>query len=133
MKNLLLLFASAFLFALPALAQKTPKLDFGKKITDATPPPLAQSPAEKRAGTDVRDEGLKGKVKRVIEHTQDAGSRKRIIDEENFYDETGNLTKTVHYDEGYPQFVTVWGYVDGMRVNRSGDIAYAPGEKPVSI
>lgn len=114
------------------IAQKAPKVDFAKKIADATPESLPQSPVESgRPSTDAKDDGLKGNVKSVLSYFLD-GPKKKTPDSEAYYDEAGNETKHVSYDEGYPVVVIVYGYVDGMRVLRSGDITYAEGERPES-
>lgn len=135
MKHLVLSVALVMISVLSTVstpAQKTKKPDFAKKIAEATPQALPQSPVDNRPSTDARDEGLKGKVKGVTTFIQSAGTHKRVPDGESYYNEIGNLTTVVHYDEGFPHVVTVFGYVDGMRVNRSGDVAYEPGEKPPS-
>jgi len=131
--RLLLLTCLVVLFLIAnAPAQKVVKVDFAKKIADATPEALPQSPIEKRPSTDARDDGIKGKVKSVIEYTVEAGRVKRELYAEKYYNENGNLIRSVSYGEGYPDSVVVYGYVDGMRVRRSGDIEYAKGEKPLS-
>ena len=44
-------------------------------------------------------------------------------------DEDGNLVRSVAYnDQGYPRGVGVYGYIDGMRVNRWGPVVYFDGE-----
>lgn len=138
MKTLALLFAFALMFVAPSAAQRKaasltkPRVDFVKKIADATPEPLPQSPTDGRAQTDARNENLKGKVKSVVEHSLDNRDAKpvRKLYKQDYYNESGNVVTSVDYDEGYPSTVTVFGYVDGMRVSRSGDVVYAPGEKP---
>ena len=138
MKNLILLFACLLLLTSPLAAQrkaavsKKPKVDLARKIADATPAQLPQSPTDGRPRTDAQDENLKGNVKSVIEHNADNRDARpaRKLYKEDHYNETGNRVTTVDYHEGYPSAVTVFGYVDGMRVSRSGDIAYAKGEKP---
>ena len=110
------------------LGQKVNKVDFAKKIAEATPPKLPQTPVEKRGGTDAGDKNLKGKVKSVAAYFIE--NSKKQVSEENYYDENGNLTIAINYDDGYPDSVTVYGYLDGMRVLRSNDVTYAPGEKP---
>jgi hypothetical protein len=121
-----------FIASSPLSAQKVATVDFAKKIAEATPDVLPQSPAEKRPSSDARDIGLRGKIKSVLEYTQDADSMKRIKSDEDYYDENGNQVMGVSFDDGYPVSVAVWGFLDGMRVMRSRDITYAPGEKPAS-
>lgn len=132
MKPFLLAVVCLSIVVLPeiASAQKVRKVDFAKKIAEATPPELPQSPIADRAGTDARDTGLKGRVKSVIETTQEAGKRTRDGYKDAYYNESGNLIKTVDYSDGYPDSVTVYGFIDKMRVTRSRDVTYAEGEKP---
>lgn len=120
-----------FLLAVSAsFAQPKPKVDLAKKIADATPAELPQSPVPTSVSNDARDEGLKGKVKSVIEFNQEAGLRQRELDEESYFNEGGNLTGQVYFNEGYLSSIIVYGYVDGMRVSRIGHVRYEPGEKP---
>lgn len=132
MKSLLIFLTCAFLLVYSLSGQTARKIDLEKKIKEATPPELPQSPVGKWPSTDARDEGLKGNVKSLIEYTQGAGSRKRLLEKASYYDKTGYLTKSILYDEGYPSHVLVYGFLDGMRVNRSTEIIYADGEKPAS-
>jgi hypothetical protein len=133
MKKLpLLLLCIVGLSTASVIAQKAPKVDFAKKIADATPEALPQSPIESgRPSSDAKDDGLKGNVKSVLSYFLDE-PKKKTPDSEAYYDEAGNETKHVSYDEGYPVVVIVYGYVDGMRVLRSGDVTYAEGERPES-
>ena len=124
----LALFFFAIFCSEQASAQKVKKVDIPKKIAEATPPELPQSPVEPRVSTDAKDEGLKGKVKSVVDYSLEAG--KRSIGEENYYNSDGNLIRSISYDEGFPESVTVYGFVNGMRVSRSGDVKYKSGEKP---
>jgi hypothetical protein len=117
------------IFAGLTVAQ-TKKVDFAKKIKEATPEALPQSPIAAKLKSDAQDNNLKGKVKSVIEYTQDAGKSKRELYSEEYYDEKGNFIKTVDYLQGYPESVTVWGYIDGDRVIKSNHIQYAEGERP---
>src|SRR5262249_49545380 len=92
------------------------------------PAELPQPPVEKRVSTDARDEGLKGKVRSVVEYSMEAA--KKTVDKEDYYNSDGNLIRSVDYDNGYPETVSVFGFVDGMRVSRSGTVHYQPGEEP---
>jgi hypothetical protein len=111
-------------------AQKLKKVDFAKKIAEAAPAELPQSPGDDRAGNDARDAGLKGKVKSVIETNQEVGTRIRDPYKDDYYNDSGNLIKTIEYTDGYPESVTVYGFIDKMRVTRSREVTYAEGEKP---
>lgn len=131
MKNILLLGACAFALASLSVAQQKPKIDFSKKIADATPKSLPQNSTVKKLSSDANDDNLKGKVKSVIEYSQEAGKAREISSEE-YFDENGNLVKGVSYEEGYPEGVAVWGYIDDERVSMSGDVQYNEGERPAS-
>lgn len=138
MKILAVLFVFAVVLVVPSASQRKaaprtkPKVDLAKKIAGATPEPLPQSPTDGRLQTDAKDVNLKGKVKSVVEHNLDNRDAKpvRKLYKEDYYNESGNVVTSVDYDDGYPSTVTAFGYVDGMRVSRSGDVVYAPGEKP---
>jgi len=106
-----------------------PKVDLAKKIADATPAALPQGPRTGKPRSDAQDENLRGKVKSVIEYSQEPGGA-RVIDHEKYFDEDGYLIREIEYDEAYPSSVTVWGFVDGVRVSKTNEIEYAKGEKP---
>jgi YD repeat-containing protein len=104
-----------------------------KKIADSMPAPLAQSPADGRPRTDAQDENLRGKVKSVAYRFTDAGSSdypKLRLMREDFYDGSGNRVRGVDWDDTWPTVVTVFGYIEGMRVSRSRIVEYAAGERP---
>lgn len=133
MKNISRLFVSILILIVgfcgeQVNAQKVKKVDLAKKIADATPKELPQYPVEVRPSTDSKDESLTGKVKSVVDYSMEAG--KRFVDAEQYFDASGNLIRSIDYQEGYPERVTVYGYVDGMRVSRTADVVYAQGEKP---
>lgn len=119
-------------FLIFGYAQKSPKVDFAKKIQEATPQALPQEPVAKKLKSDAQDKNLKGKVKSIIEYTQESGKTVREIYSEEYYNENGNLVKEISYDEGYPSSVTLWGYIDGNRVNTSNFITYTKKERPPS-
>ena len=100
-----------------------------KRLEEATPKSLPQTPVVKKLKTDAQDDGLKGKVKFVSLSQEDltgswnvAGIKKSIDD---FYDEKGSKTKRIFYDyKGNPMTITVYGYIDGMRVSNSGSLYF---------
>lgn len=102
------------------------------KIEEATPKVLPQEPITAKLKTDAQDKNLKGKVKSVIEETQDSSSKKRELDSEEYYNEFGNLTKEISYSEGYPNNITVYGYIDGRRVLNSNYIDFDDDQRPPS-
>jgi hypothetical protein len=112
-------------------AQQTlPKVDFAKKIAEATPPALPQSPVPKTIGNDLRDRGFKGNVKRVVTSSATLAVPEPTIESEQEYDSTGKLTKSGTYYAGFPHEVTVYGFIDGQSVSRSKLVTYTVGERP---
>lgn len=99
-------------------------------IAENTPKELPQTPAVARPLTDARENNLKGKVKTVIEESQDSPKAAREFYSEDDYDESGNLIKQISFFEGYPDEVTAWGWIDGARVSRGESIEYALDEGP---
>jgi len=124
------LFADAHAQGKPA-AVKPVKVDFAQKIADATPAALPQSPAPDRSSTDAIDNGLKAKVKSVIEYMDQPG-KPRETREEQYYGEDGNLIRSVSYMEGYPNSVSVYGYLDNFRVEKLNFVEYLPGERQLN-
>lgn len=131
-KQIFIGFLLLTLLSVFGFAQKTPKVDFAKKIQEATPQELPQKPVAKKLKSDAQDNNLKGKVKSVIEYSQESGKKTREIYSEDYFNEDGNLIKNVTYDEGYPRNVTVWGYIDGHRVSKSSYITFTEKERPPS-
>src|SRR3954454_7877754 len=74
--------------------QKKPKVDLAKKISEATPQSLPQSPRGDREKTDADDNNLKGKVKSVVQYS--LGKKgDREIESEEYYNEGGDLVREV--------------------------------------
>lgn len=65
-KTIFALILGISVFATVGLAQEKLTPELWRRIDSEGPKPLPQSPAVKRETTDAEDEGLKGKVKRVI-------------------------------------------------------------------
>src|SRR3982750_857770 len=130
MKNIIFFTACVLCLATAVIAQK-PKADIAKKIATATPAALPQAPKDARVSTDAQEANLKGKVKSFAEYIIDYenGKTEKTLLKEEFYGEDGNLIRAVDYHEnGYPRGVAVYGYIDGMRVNRWGPVVYFDGE-----
>lgn len=108
-----------------------------KKVRENTPAPLPQTPAPKKAKSDAADENLKGKVKEVFQESQFiSGPRAgtpRKKDSEDYYNEAGNLTKSIRYSDtnGLPREITAYGYLKGFRVSKTNVIHF--GERPPGI
>lgn len=96
-----------------------------QKTDDLPPLELPQTPAVPRAGSDARDEHLKGKVKHILEEavylpdSDGSKGKPRHKNSEFFYNERGDLVKT-QYFTGIPQTI-VYGFIDGARVSLSRD------------
>lgn len=131
-KQISVAFSLLFVFSFIGYAQKTPKVDFAEKIREATPQSLPQEPVAVKLKTDAQDKNLKGKVKSVIKDDLDLKTKKREREEEEYYNEAGNLTKGVSYDDGYPSSVTIWGYIEGQRVLKNNYISFSDDERPPS-
>jgi hypothetical protein len=131
-KKITFILLSLAAFSICVVAQKTPKVDFRKKIAEATPKALPQAPAAKKLKSDAQDKNLKGKVKSIIEYSRSSEDNIRKLFAEEYYNASGNLIKDVSYDNGYPTTVTVWGYIDGNRVSKSGSITLTDEERPPS-
>lgn len=107
-----------------------------KRVEAATPTPLPQSPVLKRVTSDADEDGLRGRVKVVVEDVEYAPSespvRGRKPSSVSHYDEQGNLTKQLSYDyRGNPYDIEAYGYVDGKRVSKSNLIRYEYDPPPM--
>jgi hypothetical protein len=116
-------------FAAGVLAQSAPKIDFDKKVREATSV-LPQTPVVKKLRSDAEDQKFKGKVKSVIIDSDYINGTKRVRSGEQYFDESGNLVKEISFFEGYPDEVTVWGYIDGWRVSKTSVVNYDPKQLP---
>ena len=93
------------------------------------PPPLPQTPVVLRLTSDAEDEGFKGKIKKVVEESEDSSGTwgvqgRKMSSVENF-DEKGALTQSDDYDsQGNPFQITVYGYINGKRVSNSKTTNY---------
>jgi hypothetical protein len=142
MKRIFLYLLLLFLCSIIVFAQKITKVDYTKKIVEATPKSLLQSPVVKRLTSDAQDDGLKGKVKSLVEEREGLtgiekpiGKRLSLIAD---FDEWGNYLKQVNFEyRGRPYNVTVYGYIDNQRVSLSNSINFGDelfvamlGDKP---
>lgn len=93
-----------------------------KRIQDATPKPLPQSPRTPKVTSDAADEGLRGKVQKIVEEREDLsgtwsqqGRNFRSITD---FDERGDYLKRVSFgSNGSPYEVNVYGFLEGSRVS----------------
>lgn len=97
-----------------------------KKLAEATPPAFAD--AESTGSSDAAIDRVKGEVKSIlleIEETDATGVTKRRRSSETFFNRRGDKTKQIYYNYfGDPQTVTIYGYIDGDRVSKTGVINY---------
>ncbi len=95
---------------------------FRQLADQITPAPLTEPAPNKRLTNDLQDFRLNGRVKAVItEEEKFAGTElfeDRARTSVDFYDESGNLTKSEQYSGGLPQAVRMYGYVKGDRAYR---------------
>jgi hypothetical protein len=109
-----------------------------EEVAKAEPSPLPQQPIAQRVGSDASDNGLHGRVKTVLEESQDLSGTwsvqtKKRNSLEN-YNEQGNLMRRERYDyKGNLDDITVYGYIDGNRVSQSKTISREYNPPPVKI
>jgi hypothetical protein len=116
---------SGFVFA-----QSTISPDVAKQIEKAAPKALPQAPVVPKLKSDAEDDNLKGKVKNVTQEKEyldeDSDLKGRYFDTLTDYNEAGNRTKLVVYVLEAPFAISVYGYIDGMRVVDSKPVSDVP-------
>lgn len=111
------------------LDRTTAQAAIAKKLADATPKDLPQSPIVAKLKSDTEDRNLKGSVKSVLTEQafyglNDSLKKKRQSILEEFSD-GGRITKKIEFDSyGNPYKVQVYGYIAGKNVSRIGKISY---------
>ena len=122
---LLLLF-----FSVVINAQTTLKPEYAKKIEEATPKALPQTPVSSdKLTSDAEDQNLKGKIKSLVQEREgltgvEKPIGKRLMNISNF-DEQGNLLKEINFEyRGRPVNVLVYGYIDKARVSASNSVNF---------
>jgi hypothetical protein len=87
-----------------------------------TPSPLPQEASSLKMTSDLQDWGLKGKIKQIITEKEDYFGTElfdvRNIESVDYYNEQGNLVKSISSPGGIPTGVRVYGYLSGERVYR---------------
>lgn len=111
------------------------KAEIQRRFEEAAPNELPQEPKLKNWQSDAQEENLKGKVKKIIEEDEtianDPNQTNRKLSETREYNKDGNLTKAVRIDyRGNPDSITVYGFIDGKRVSKSGYIKYSYNPPP---
>jgi hypothetical protein len=131
------LILSLIIAACFAAAQPSKQVDAARKIEEAEPKALPQSPVVKKLTSDAQDRSLKGNVKLVIEETEyltkTSESQSRIPVFETYFNEAGMLVKEITYNaKGNPSKIDVYGYLDGARVASSAKIKYESQTQPAT-
>lgn len=90
--------------------------------------PVLQARPAILLGNDIQAAGLKGNVCSAIDEVWPKSSAGRDLDRESYYDPSGNLLREVTYNQGYPQEITQWGWIDGKRISSTRTIFYLPPE-----
>lgn len=99
-------------------------------LHENTPEALPFAPRQARPANDLAHASLKGWVRATFEEQQESPKSSREQFSETHYDTEGYLVQQITYASGYPSEVTVWGWIDGMRVSNSNWISYPIGEEP---
>lgn len=91
--------------------------------------PLPQEPKASKQVTDTVDEGLRGKVKLLIQERSEISKSGSVQPKQLSYlalfDEGGNFVQRDYYDYmGNPYRISAYGYIDGKRVSQSRSIVY---------
>jgi hypothetical protein len=103
-----------------------------EKIDQATPAALPQVTAVKKERSDAKDDDLKGKIKTVTEESEDLtggpwSKYGRHFASITDYDTRGDRLKSVSFNgDGVASTVTVYGYIDGARVDKSASVRPNP-------
>ena len=131
-----LAFKALDIFKILSEAEVATKL--AELVKKAEPDPLPQTPVAQRAGSDARDFGFHGRIKTVLEESQDLSgtwsvqTRKR--DSLENYNEQGNLVRRESYDyKGNLSEIWVYGYIDGSRVSNFNSIRREYNPPPASV
>lgn len=106
------------------ISQTEVDVELARRYEAMKPSPLPQTPVFSRPTSDAHDEGLKGKVKKVTEESEDRSGtwavQGRKMASVEYYDQNGALTQRDLFDsQGNPSEITVYGYLDGKRVSSS--------------
>lgn len=99
-------------------------------ISENAPKELPQAPRPPRPANDLQENGLKGKVSKVVEKEQGSSKDPAELWNEQNFDAEGDLVGTISYLAGFPHHLARWGWVDKMRVKTEASISYGFGEGP---
>lgn len=84
-------------------------------IREAEPAALPQDVPTGVRPTDAIEMALKGDVKHVSESVEDGMSKRLVPISEQSLSRLGYLTRKVTYNEGFPESIANYGWVDGVR------------------
>ncbi len=100
-----------------------------KKVEEATPKPLPQTPFVESVRPNAEDVKLKSNIKSIVTEWQGlsgkSADRPRRLSSEMYYNEQGSLIKEIRYNyAGLPFLIDVYGYIDNKSVSKHGFIKY---------
>ena len=99
-------------------------------IGEYTPDPLPLELPANLPPSDTTELHLHGMVKRVRESKEGKSPADRTFTHEINFDENGFVTSETSFVDGFPDVITAWGWVSGLRVNREISVAYPGGDGP---
>jgi hypothetical protein len=141
-------FVKRRIYVITLLTKNAEDLSFSRRIIDSfrllnraertvaiigeyAPPALVQERPILLPLPDSTNLGLQGAVRRVRDFEQHTEQKDLEIVQETHFDENGFTTGEIAFNEGYPDIITSWGWVNGERVNLQAAVNYPPDEGPV--
>ncbi len=111
------------------ISQAEIETELQKKYESMKPAPLPQTPVVPKLKSDAEDENLKGKVKKVVEESEDLSGtwsvQGRKMSSVIYFNEQGNFVQQDLYDyKGLPDRIMVYGYISGKKVSREKTTNY---------
>lgn len=106
------------------ISQDAVDSEMQKKFEALKPLALPQEPVAPKEKSDAEDENLKGKVKKIVQDSEDLSGtwsvQGRKPSSVTYFNEKGNYVERDLYDsQGNPFQITMYGYIDGKRVSNS--------------
>ncbi len=106
------------------ISQDTIDAEKQKNFEALKPSALPQEPVAQKEKSDAEDENLKGKVKIIVQDTEDLSGTWSVQGRKpssiTYFNEKGNYTERISYDsQGNPFQITMYGYIDDRRVSNS--------------
>jgi hypothetical protein len=129
-------FVNAVFDTFKIISQVDIDAEIHRKYEEMKPLPLPQTPKVVKETSDAQDDGLKGKVKKIVEEREEISEGRielRKISHVYFYNESGNFIESDYYDwKGNPFEIVVYGYIDGKRVSTSKSTSYEYDPPPAA-